>query len=274
MDATSIIAYNYIMFGFLIKKNFFDVWDNMFRAALLNLGFLVSAAIPIFIPYLLSSIPVLGIISMGLGILWCCVYLAAAAQTMKTVSDYGTFGFADFFNSLKIAWPAGLVLGAIILVMVILITIAIPFYLDMNSIFGLMLASVIFWLMVVALLSLQFFLVIRARLDSRLPKALKKCFLIFFDNTFFVIGVFICNIIMLVLSTLLAFLFPGPAGIILFTDEALRLRLMKYDWLEENPPGEGENPKKRKIPWDALLIDEREKTGTRTLRNFIFPWKD
>jgi len=44
---------------------------------------------------------------------------------------------------------------------------------------------------------------------------------------------------------------------------------MKYDWLEANPGAD-----RRKIPWDALLIDEREKTGTRSLKNLIFPWKD
>jgi hypothetical protein len=67
----------------------------------------------------------------------------------------------------------------------------------------------------------------------------------------------------------LAFLFPGPAGILLYLDEAMRLRIFKYDWLEANP---GEN--RRKIPWDTLLIDDRERTGTRSLKNFIFPWKD
>jgi hypothetical protein len=80
---------------------------------------------------------------------------------------------------------------------------------------------------------------------------------------------FIHNILGLLLSILLAFLFPGPAGVILYLDEALRLRLLKYNWLEENPQAN-----RRKIPWDALLIEERERTGTRTFRNFIFPWKD
>jgi hypothetical protein len=75
-------------------------------------------------------------------------------------------------------------------------------------------------------------------------------------------------LILIIISALTAFLIPGPAGILLYLDEALRLRLLKYDWLEAHPD-EG-----RRIPWDALLIDEREKTGTRSFRNFIFPWKD
>jgi len=89
------------------------------------------------------------------------------------------------------------------------------------------------------------------------------------DNTGFSIFLILHNIIALSFSLLLVFiLFPGPVGVLLFTDEALRLRLLKYDWLEENP-----DANRKKIPWDALLIEEREKTGTRSLKNFIFPWK-
>jgi hypothetical protein len=64
-------------------------------------------------------------------------------------------------------------------------------------------------------------------------------------------------------------IFPGPGGLLLFLDEALRLRIFKYDWLEANP-----DANRRKIPWEALLIEEREKTGNRTLKGLIFPWKD
>jgi hypothetical protein len=31
---------------------------------------------------------------------------------------------------------------------------------------------------------------------------------------------------------------------------------------------------RRHIPWEELLAEDREKTGTRSLRSFIFPWKD
>ena len=143
------------------------------------------------------------------------------------------------------------------------------FYLSMNSLIGLLLAAVIFWTLVVAILSFQFFFAVRSRLDTKIPKILRKCFIFFFDNPGFCVFTFIHNIVMLVISLFLAFLFPGPAGILLFLDEGLRLRLLKYDWLEANPEAD-----RKKIPWDALLIDERERTGTRSLKSFIFPWKD
>jgi hypothetical protein len=257
------------MLGFLIKKNFFDLWDNLFRVALLNLGFIASLAIPVFIPPLLTAFPALGMVVLFIGILWCFVYLSAAALSVKAVSDYGSFGFVDFFANLKTIWPLGLIAGVLVFLCYLLVTMVIPFYLSMNSMVGLLLAAVIFWTLVVAALSLQFFFAVRARLDTKLPKIIKKCFIIFFDNSGFCLFCFINNLVMLAISLFLAFLFPGPAGILLFLDEGLRLRLLKYDWLEANPEAD-----RRKIPWDAILIDERERTGTRSLKSFIFPWKD
>ncbi|MCL1824152.1 MAG: hypothetical protein FWG44_08115, partial [Oscillospiraceae bacterium] len=83
------------MIGFLIKKNFFDLWDNLFKVALINIGFIASLSIPVFIPTLLAAVPILGMGALLIGILWCFVYLSAAAQSLKTLSDYGNFGFVD-----------------------------------------------------------------------------------------------------------------------------------------------------------------------------------
>jgi hypothetical protein len=257
------------MIGFLIKKNFFDLWDNLFKVALINLGFIASVAIPVFIPSLLASVPALGLVVVFLGILWCLVYLSAASLSLKTISDYSSFGFRDFWANLKLALPTGLTLGIFVFLVYILASFIIPFYLQMNSMIGLLLAAVIFWTLVVGVLSFQFFFAVRARLDTKLSKIIKKCFIFFFDNPGFCVFSFLNNLVMLALSFFLALLFPGPAGILLFLDEAMRLRLLKYDWLEANP-----DANRRKIPWDALLIEEREKTGTRSLKSFIFPWKD
>jgi hypothetical protein len=257
------------MIGFLIKKTFFDIWDNMFRIALLNLGFIASVSIPVFVPPLLAEAPPLAVAVLIIGVLWCFVYLASAGLSVKSLSDYSSFGFGDFFANLKTVWPVGVALAVVVFLIWALTTMVIPFYINMNSMVGLLLAAVIFWTLVVGILSFQFFFAVRARLDTKLSKVIKKCFLFFFDNPGLCIFSLIHNIVLLGVSAFLAFLFPGPAGILLYLDEAMRLRLLKYDWIEANPE---EN--RRKIPWDALLIDEREKTGTRSLKSFIFPWKD
>jgi len=257
------------MIGFLLKKNLYDFWDNFFKIAIINLGFIASVAFPVFVPPLFTSYLVLQMGALLLGILWCFVYLSAAALSLKAVSDYGNFGFADFLGNLKIIWPMGLVLGGFVFLGYILATVVIPFYLGMNSLIGLMLAAIVFWSLVAGVLAFQFFFAVRSRLDTRLLGVIKKCFIIFFDNPLFCIFTLLCNTFILAISFFLALLAPGPAGMLLFLDEGLRLRLLKYDWLEANP-----DTPRRAIPWDALLIDEREKTGTRSLKSFIFPWKD
>ena len=272
VDYNAVFPYYGSMIGFLIKKTFFDFWDNMIRMVLVNLGFLASLAIPIFLPGIVPF-PLLSFLVFAVGLLWCFVYLAAIALSVKAVSDYGIFGFSDFLANLKEGWKSGVALGIIGFLLYFIATSAIPFYLQLNSLFGLFLAAVIFWTMATAICSLQFFFAVRARLDTKLVKVFKKSFVIFFDNPGFTIYSFLHSMVILILSAVLAFLIPGPAGVLLFLDEALRLRLLKYDWLEANPDETG-SKKRRKIPWDEILIDEREKTGTRSFRNFIFPWKD
>jgi len=282
MDDTVNFAYYNGVIGFLIKKTFFDLWDNMLRIVLLNLGFILSLAIPIVLPGFIP-IPVLTIVMALAGLLWCFVYLAAVALSVKAISDHKIFGFADFGENIKAGWQAGMVMGLVCFFFFAVVRYTIPFYLRMNSIVGLLLSAVIFWTLIVALISFQFFFAIRSRLDTKPLKIIKKCFIIFFDNPGFSIFSLLHTMLTLALSVFFALLLPGPAGILLFLDEGLRLRLMKYDWLEvvskgdaspeaANPPTDP--PRRQRIPWDIILIEEREKTGSRTLRNFIFPWKD
>ena len=42
------------MFGFLVKKAFFDMWDHMLTIFLLNIGFVLVLAGGLYLPTLLS----------------------------------------------------------------------------------------------------------------------------------------------------------------------------------------------------------------------------
>ena len=260
------------MIGFLLRKTLYDLWDNMFKIVVVNIGFIVTAAFPVFIPQLagefFNSFPLM-ISLTAFGILLCCVYLAAAAMYISSFSDYNAQGLGEIFKYFKHAWRPGLVMGVFVFVIFIVVTVIIPFYLGIESPVGLALAALIFWVLIFALLSFQFYYSVYSRLGKKVFKSLRKCMIISLDNSIFSIFLLLVNIVALVISVLFVFMFPGPAGIMLYVDEALRLRLLKYDWIEENP-----NENRKKIPWDALLIEEREKTGVRSFRNFIFPWKD
>jgi hypothetical protein len=255
------------MFGFLIKKTFYDLWDNLFKIALINLGFLTLFIAGIILPPLFNSLPPLSTAFAALSLLCCCVYLSAVSLCLKALPDYGSLDFTGLPRKLAAALPAGLLLGGLCLLGFFLTILAIPFYFSLGSFAGLLLGCFLLWIVLAAVLAMQFYLPVHARLDTKPGKIIKKCLLIFFDNTFFCVLTGAVSLLILALSLPLFMLLPGPGGILLFLDEALRLRLLKYDWLEAHP-------ERGKIPWDVLLEEEREKTGNRSLRGLVFPWKD
>jgi hypothetical protein len=261
------------MIGFLLKKTFFDLWDNAFRLLLLNAGFGLSILFFTLVHRLLEVFSPLPAAVSGslffLGVFWCSTYLAAAAFCVKNISDYAAFGFSDFFSAFRFVWTSGLACGAYVFAAVINFIFIIPFYLLVNSTAGLFAASFVFWVTTASAVIFQYFFAVRVRLGIKITKAVKKCVLLFIDNPLFFIGTMLLSILFLAVSVIAAFLLPGPAGVTLFIDEALRLRLLKYDWLERNG-----GSSRGYIPWDKILTEEREKTGGRSLRGLIFPWKD
>ena len=242
------------MTGFLLRKTFYNLRGSLPKIVLVNLGFTVIFFISVFFPGLFAS----GVILWGIramGILLCSIYLCAAAMSVKSISGYRSFDIDCFIKNLKEALPAGIVMGLLLFIIAALMLLALPFYMSIDSLFGLILAAVTFCIVVVVLLSLQFFFAIYARLDTKLHKVFKKCVIIFLENPVMSVFLLFCNTAALIISVPLIFLLPGPAGILLFLDEALRLCLIKYEWLQANPEADP-----RKIPWDRLLAEEREKT--------------
>ena len=334
------------MFGFLVKKAFFDMWDNMFRIILLNLAFLLVMAL-IALPSLVSGVPadaaqaaagatgtqapasaspaapstpeseaqaeaefaafieqsvakpfttplarilltlgpvsgtqmiamligrqpliVLPLLILLLGVVAFVVLCGVASRMSSDIADYKQPGFAEIGGYLKEVWANSL-LGALLLgVYLVVITVAFPFYAG-KGVIGWLAMGLLFWVTVAALLAAQYFFPIQGRLDRKFRKIVRKSFLLLFDNTFYTIGLLVVALVIFAASAFTAFLLPGVATIFLWWNIALKLRLYKYDWLEQNPGAD-----RRKVPWDALLIDDRERVGKRTLKGMIFPWKE
>ena len=55
------------MFGFLVKKAFFDMWDNMFRIIIMNLGYIAVLAIFFLLAPLFTSVPALFFVTVVVG---------------------------------------------------------------------------------------------------------------------------------------------------------------------------------------------------------------
>jgi uncharacterized membrane protein YesL len=334
-----------LMFGFLVKKTFFDMWDNMFRIILLNLAFLAlmgiialpsllsgdvpadaaaasgSAAVPaessareapaaplsdaemeadfntfvsdcvakpfsaplarIFlmlgpvrgsqlIGMLIARQPliVLPLVILLIGLAALALLFGVASRMTADIADYKQPGFSEFLASLKESWANSL-LGAVLLAgYLFVVSVAFPFYAG-KGVVGWLAMGLLFWVTVAALLAAQYFFPIQSRLDRKFRKIVRKSFLLLFDNTIFSFGLLAVALIIFGVSAFTAFLLPGISTIFLWWNAALKLRLYKYDWLEQNPGAD-----RRKVPWDALLIDDRERVGKRTLKGMIFPWKE
>ncbi|MCQ2580075.1 MAG: hypothetical protein MJ159_05220 [Treponemataceae bacterium] len=261
------------MILFLIKKNFCDGWDN-----LLSLAFYNCVALALLSAGLFFSVKIPNIIGVCIAFVFLFLFLIelfAVNQTTAKFADFKYVSFKETFLEIPNVIKDALLFAVVIFVLFLIAFYCLPFYYKMNSLLGLFLASVMFWLIAVTVLSLQWFLPIQAQLGNNFKKAFKKCFIIFFDNAGFSVFMFFYTIILAVLSIPLATIIPGFSGILLSYNNAFRLRLYKYDWLEEHEEElKQQGKKKPRIPWGELIADDRETLGPRSLKSFIFPWKD
>jgi hypothetical protein len=255
--------------GFVVRKTFYDLWDNFLRIALTNLGAIVLAfgafQLVAIAPGDGSTLAALAVFALVL-----VLYMTGVAKSVASISDYSLYGFRQFWKNLVSSLPVGFLCWTLLAVGILTTNLVIPFYLRRGNLVGFAVAVVLFYVMVLMLLVLLFCPAGMQRLEGGVGKRLQRTLAFVIDNLGFCFLVPIVAVVMLGLSVLLGFLWPGPAGVMLFMDEAMRLRLLKYDWLMANPSSE----KRCRVPWRQLLEEEREMTGTRTWRNFIFPWKD
>jgi uncharacterized membrane protein YesL len=258
------------MFGFLIKKAFFDMWDHFLGIVIMNLGYVAVITVPVLLsgPAVQVSV-LLFFFVVGVGIILFFLYSGAVAMATREIANYQAPEFKKFLSYFKETWKSSLILGLIFCAVALVLQIGIPVYASMNNLLGF--AAIVFlgWAIIIWFLASQYYLPIRAQLDDSARKILRKSFVIFFDNTFFSILLGIGSLLIAVGSVFTALLIPGVTGLMLWHQVGLKLRLYKYDYLEENP-----DANRRKIPWDALLIDDEDRVGKRTLRGMIFPWKE
>ena len=180
------------MIWFFIKINFFDGWDNLLSIILYNGVFLALAILGFFsIGAAFSLNPVLGFSSAFLFVFLFMVFVFAVNQTTAKYADYKAPGIKDTFMEIPGVWKDALLLSLYLVFLIVVATNVVPFYWQLGSLFGIFLASLVFWLLVVAVLALQWYFPIRAQLGDNFKKAMKKSFILFFDNAGFSFFLFI-----------------------------------------------------------------------------------
>ncbi len=258
------------MTGFFIKKSFFDGWDNLISLVILNLGYLLVLLTfyGAFELFQVAVAPAIFLIIIALA--FNSFYSALVSyQTLSYVKGRKA-SFHHFISGIKILYKHALFhLGLSILITSIAIFV-IPFYLSYGSGFTFVLAVIIFWVLLLALLALLYYYPLAIRMNQDSPfKTAKKALLIVADNIFFTLFFAVYQIVLFVMTIFFATIMPGIAGLALSKQVAVTLLMYKYDYLEEHP-----QTKRNEIPWEELLYEEREKIGHRSFRSLIFPWKD
>ncbi len=268
-----LLCYYFRMILFFVKKAFIDGWDNLLHILALNVailglavgGYWAAGALSAIVPL---SMGIIAVTAVAEGIL-----LVAVSRAMAGVASFKAFSWRVVFAAIRETWLHGVLYALVIVAFVAVIGVALPFYFRLGGALGITLAMILFWAAVIFVLSFQWFLPIRSQLDARFGKCVKKCFVIFFDNPGFSAFMFVYSVLLISLSCLMILLLPGIAGLVLAQNEAFRLRMHKYDWLEEHPEIDPKVARKS-IPWSELIAEDYDNLGHRSLRSFIMPWKD
>jgi uncharacterized membrane protein YesL len=259
------------MFGFLIKKTFFDMWDNLLIIFVLNFGYILifagASSFLLFIPGLNPNLQVIIAVVVFSVVFW--LYNGAANGMARDMAEYKKPTARDFLEHFKSSFKMSLLYGALSGVFICILVFLISFYMGIENFFGAAAFAFLFWGGVIWLAASQYVFPIYFGLDKKFFKIIKKSFLIFFDNPIFTIGLLIGSLIIIGVSIPLFGMIPGIFTIQLWLNAGLKLRLYKYDYIE----AKGADAKV-KIPWDSLLVEEKEKVGKRTLKGMIFPWKE
>ena len=257
------------MKGFFIKKAFFDGWDNLIGMVLLNIVY-----IAIFFLFVSSfALVEYGPLPFFLAILALLFVTAVFSGAVSNVA----YGYSDYrrdtWNDLKAGFSRyfrhSMLMFLIYVVLALLTLFIIPFYMRNFGIIGAVISVILIWLVIFSVMALPYYFALSSYLPGDRPlKTLRKCFIIMGDNMGFSIFFLLYNIVCVALTLFTVGLIPGVAGMNLASHDAVRLLMMKYDYLEENPDAD-----RKHLPWTDILFDEEEKVGPRSFKNMIFPWK-
>ena len=258
------------MIGFFIKKAFFDGWDNLIGLVLFNIGCIVVMFGLFWLSLVVGQTNwAIGYVGLAISVVIVSILMGGTASVTHNYSNYQHDAWGAFKNGVKRNIRHSLLFFLFVLLFVVNILFVIPFYSSYGNAFGFVISIIMIWVEIILLLCLPYYFPLMNLLPADRPlKTAKKCFIIVADNLGFTLFYLIYSIICIVISVLTIGLVPGLTGMQLAAQDAMKLLMFKYDYLEENPSAD-----RKHIPWEDLLYDEREKVGPRSLKSMIFPWK-
>lgn len=244
------------------------MWDHLLEILVLNIAIIVFIFAYILPPFLVQFHPAILFIYLLAGIMLFNVITSAASRFTMEMSDYESPDFRAFFTYMSSYWKQALAGALIMVVSLMVFLFVIPYYFIEGSIISLILGTIVFWAWLTVVAACFYFYPTVFRLNKSILKSIKASFAFFFENILFSLFMVLGIIVILPVSGIFIFLFPGPAGILLWINVCYKIRLYKYAYLEDHPGAD-----RKKIPWAELIREDDKRVGKRTLRGMIFPWK-
>ncbi len=253
------------MITFLLKKSFFDYWDNLYKLLIVNL----CLALIMAFYALQSSMQGHGHIEIAIIYLF-NLLIGATSRVAGKISDNDLPKVSLFIHATKTAWKDALFFTGAIVLQVKILDHIIPFYLKLSArLVGMSMGMLIFWICVIWWVAMIYYYPLRLRLNLSVFQAVYKSLQLFADNFTLSLAVFMVSSVLLMLSLVTAMLLPGISFLLVFHQVAVRTLLFKYDYMKNRSPAD-----KKDIPWGFLLKEDLEIIGKRSLSEIIFPWKE
>ena len=260
------------MLIFTLKKWLFDMWDVVIRLLIINALSIVALAITLTIPGVLTNAgidPFITIPVFFTGIFLMILLISGITAVTSVSVYYKKWNFSDFWNGAKKHFLSTFFFIILNAAAFFLLSNAVPFYLELNDMLGFAAVAVLLWVGVFWMMAALFYIPLSSQMQDPFIKTLKKSFLVALDNPGFAVVLLALVFLSVIASGFTAFMFPGVFGILLLLQGATKLRLRKYDYIEENSDADRKN-----IPWNALLDDDSQYIGKISLKNTFFPWKE
>lgn len=257
------------MVGFFIKKSFFDGWDNLFSLVLQNLIYVAFLMLNLFLVYKFGSNNFIFYSIIIFFILVSSLSLAGTAEVVKNYAYYKSETWGVYIKGIKRNIKHSLFFFLVAVALLLLVFIAIPFYMSFDGILPILVVVILFWVLLFFLLALPYYFPLMTMMPGDgLVKTMKKAFIVLFDNPLFSIFLFLHIVFDIAISVFTFGLLPGITGIMLSECDMMKLLMKKYDYLGDNP-----GKTNKDISWDELLKEERDTIGPRSLKSMFFPWK-
>ncbi len=257
------------MFKFLVKKSFFDLWDNLLYCFLYNIVFMGTVAVYLFVIKLTQNGPVSVFFVITAVFLFAFCFLIFGFTGVATKwSKYEHSPFFEFF-SFGIRKAGHLVLFYILTAFLFFSSIVIiPYYLSLHNYLGIVLAVVLFWICIFLGLTLMYYPALTYKNNIGVFATFKRAMMFFADNKAFSFGTALLGVLVFLVSALSFFMIPGFVGLFLLLADSCKLIDIRYDYAKTK------RISRKDIDVRDMFLNEDADVGKRSIRNFFSPWKN